>query len=326
MPNTQPRLTRAQENEMARDVGAKLASNDTGMIKEAEASLTRFIRKRVTEQSVMDRILPPEKIGPNDLLRSPYVDDKLYVMMEIEPDFPGAFTTAFNSAAPMMTMGIKRVSVSIDRVKSFRMQKDVDELLTHYVSLRDINADYQLKNVLRRFDIRWLCCINAAVGQNPGQVMATTGSVHYHQMHGGLSSQNMAESLKFIPRLGYDKESGLSSQTLLMNNVTFQEFAHWQFPQVGDTVGADVIKNGLSGFENGALGLKVVVSIKRQLIPDGTVYHFADPRFIGQCLEWREPTMHVHQHDFSVSFYVSASRGGGIFVFGGLARVDHLNV
>jgi hypothetical protein len=319
-------LTRTQEQELAKEIGGKLGSEDTVMVKEAEAALTRFIRKRVTEQSVMDRILPPEKIGPDDLLRSPYVDDKLYYMMEIEPDFPGAFTTAFNSTAPMMTMGVRRVAVSIDRVLSFRMQKDVDELLTHYVSLRDINADYQLKHVLRRFDIRWLSCINAAVGRVPGQVMATTNSVHYHQMHGGLSPQNLAESLKFIPRLGYDMENGLSSQTLLMNNVTFQEFAHWQFPQVGDTIGADVIKNGLASFENGALGLKIVVTIKRQLVPDGTVYHFADPRFIGQCLEYREPTMHVHQHDFSVSFYVSASRGGGIFVFGGLCRVDHLNV
>jgi len=68
------------------------------------------------------------------------------------------------------------------------------------------------------------------------------------------------------------------------------------------------------------------VSIKRQLIPDGAVYHFSDPRFIGQCLEWREPTMHVHQMDHSVSFYVDASRGGGVFVFSGLALVQHKNV
>ncbi len=67
-------------------------------------------------------------------------------------------------------------------------------------------------------------------------------------------------------------------------------------------------------------------TIKRRLVPDGTGYHFSDPRYVGRNYVWREPTLHVNQMDDAVSFYVDAIRGGAIFFFGGLVRVDHNGV
>jgi hypothetical protein len=111
-----------------------------------------------------------------------------------------------------------------------------------------------------------------------------------------------------------------------MNTVTFQDFGHWQFQEAGPTIGTDVLKNGLAQFEDGALGLKVVATIKRQLVPDGAVYHFGDPKYIGRSFVWQEPTLHVNQMEDSVSFHITAMRGGGIFFSGGLVRVDHKGV
>jgi hypothetical protein len=315
--------TLKEDREAGRILAEKFASNDPVQVKEAASTIDRFIRRQFTEQSFMDKIIEPIPIGPDDLHQS-LRDDKLYVLLELEPDLPGVASYAFNSVSPMVTMGLTRVEVSINQIRSVRMKKNVHEMLTHYVSLRDLNADYLLKQVLRHFDGIGLACIQRCIGQKPGQVMTSTGSVHYHEVQEGLTPHSLAESRKYIPRLG--KENGLQSQTLLMNTVTFQDFGHWQYQQTGPTIATDLLKNGLSQFEDGMLGLKVISTIKRRLVPDGAVYHFGDPKYIGQNYVWREPTLHVSQMDDAVSFYVDAMRGGAIFFHVGLVRVDHKGV
>jgi len=238
---------------------------------------------------------------------------------------PSVASYALNTVSPMVTMGIKRVLVAIDVIKSVRMKKNVHEMLTHYVSLRDLNADYLLKQVLRHFDGRGLAAIQRCIGPAPNHVMSPTGSVHYRTFVEGLTTNTLVESFKVIPKLG--AENGLQTQTMLMNTVTFQDLLHVHGGlQVGNEITTDLIKNGLTIFEAGIMGKKIVSTIKRRLVPDGAVYHFGDPKYIGKTFVWREPTLHVTQMDDSVSFYVDAMRGGGIFFMGGLARCDHTGV
>lgn len=313
--------TLKEDREIRNILADKFASGDPGQVKEAAASIDRFIRRQFTEQSFMDKILEPETIGPDDLYPS-LTDDKPCVMLEVEPDMPSVGSYALNAISPMVTMGLKRVLVSLDRIQSVRMKKNVHELLTHMVSLRDLNCDYLLKQVLRHFDGRGLACIRRGVGQTPGQVMKTTGSVHFHEFKEGLTTHALAEARKIIPRLG--RENALRSQTMLMNTVTFEDLLHNHGTlRIGDSLTTDLIKNGLSVFEDGIMGTKIVSTIKRRLVPDGYVYHFGDPKYIGHTYVWQEPTLHVSQMDDAVSFYVDAMRGGAIFFFQGLALVYH---
>jgi hypothetical protein len=279
----------------------------------------------MTEDSFMDTILEPEKITEKDLWKHPTDTEKPYVMFDIEPDMPGVASYAFNSISPMVTMGMRRAVVGFNRIITDRVSKDIDELVMNSISLRDVTAEYQFKQMLRHIDVRGLTCINLCVGQ-PGQVMATTGSVHNVEVSAVMDQHNFLDSLNIIPKLGTTgtyEESGLACKTLLMNQVTFTQFGHWgEAWKIGETMAASVIKNGLTVFEDGVMGQKCVVSIKRKLIPDGTIYQFADPKFIGKTFVWREPEMVVDRQDFKVSFYVHSSRGGGVFVFGGLAKVQ----
>jgi len=316
--------TLAQERQMRNVLAEKIASGNATLQKEAAATLDKFIRKSFKEQSFFDKIIEPQQLTVDDFY--PHMtSDKLWVMLEIEPECPGVVTMAYNTPAPIMTFGAKRTLTSIDRIKSVRMRKEVNELITWSVSLRDIQADFQLKEVLTKFDTRGIACINACVGTRPNTVMRATGSVHYHRVHDGLTPNALAESLKYIPRLGYN-DNGLNSKTLLMNSVTFKEFAKWRPFDAGQDFTTNILKNGLQELESGLLGLKFVQTIKRKLVPDGAVYHFGDPNFIGRNLVWIEPTMIIKQRDHSVEFHVFTERGGGVFVFIGLAKVEYTGV
>ncbi|GHT43268.1 hypothetical protein FACS189443_6930 [Planctomycetales bacterium] len=312
-----------QEERQAREVlSQKLASGDAGLQKEAAATLDKFIRKTFKEQSFFDQIIEPQQLTKDDFYQH-MTSDKLYVRLEIEPECPAAITMSYNTPAPIMTMGAKRTLCSIDRIKSVRMKREVNEMLTLSFSLRDIYCDFQLKEVLTKYDIRGIQCTNSCVGPAPNTVMASTGSVHYRRVSSGLTPNTFAESLKYIPKLGRD--NSLNVKTMLMNTVTFKEFAKWGFLDVGNAF-HDVLENGLSSFENGKFGVKFITTIKRYLVPDGTVYQFADPTFIGRNYVWIEPTMIIKQRDHSVEFSVFTERGGGVFVFLGIVRADYTGV
>jgi hypothetical protein len=316
-------MTHEQQRQVRSVLTQKLASGNDALIKEASGTLDTFIRKTFKEQSFMDKIMEPVQLKVDDFYKH-LKSDKPYVLLEIEPECPGVIEMAFNSTTPIMTFGAKRTLCGIDRIKSIRLKKEVNELLTWSVSLRDILADHQLKQILTRFDVRSLHAVNLSVGSRPGQVMKTTGSVHYHFVQDGMTVNSVAESLKYIPRLG--QENALNTQTVLMNQVTYKEFAKWAPLEAGEKFTEGIVNRGLESINQSVMGIRPVITIKRHIVPDGTVYHFGDPQYIGRSYVWTEPTMIIKNRDHSVEFSVYTERGGGIFVFLGIARVQYSGV
>ena len=317
-------ITPSQEKQAARVLVDKITSGDERLVKEAASSLDKFIRKTFKETSFSDKILEPVTITPDDFYQS-LDSDKPQVLLEIEPEYRGITDMAFNTPAPIMTFGAKRTLVGIDRIKSHRLRKEVLELASWSVSLRDIMADFQLKELMTHKDTRFMKAIAACVGSKPNTVMAATNSVHYHQVYGGLTHNALAESLKYIPRLGRD-ENGLNSKTLLMNSVTFKEFAKWQPLTAGEKFTTDILNNGLQAVESGVFGCKFIQTIKRGLVPDGVVWHFGDPSFLGRAYELTPPTMIIKNRDHSVEFSIFTEIGGALFVYLGIAKVEYPGV
>jgi hypothetical protein len=316
-------MTLENERQLRAALIEKLASGNETMRKEAGGTIDTFIRKSFKEQSFMDKIIEPSEVKAGDFYKH-LRTDKPCILLEIEPECPGVIEMAYNSTTPIMTFGAKRTLCAIDRIKSIRLKKEVNELITWSVSLRDILADLQLKQVLTRFDVRGLHAVNLSVGSKPGQVMRTTGSVHYYRVQDGMSRNAIAESLKYIPRIG--TENGLNTQTVLMNQVTAKEFAKWAPLDAGEKFTEGILNSGLSSLNRDIMGIRPVFTIKRDIVPDGMVYHFADPHYIGRSYVWIEPTMLIKNRDHSVEFSVYTERGGGIFVFLGIARVKYSGV
>jgi hypothetical protein len=318
-------LTIEKDRDLRRVLVEKITSGDRRLEKEAQASIDKFIRQSYKEHSYSDKILEPQKITSDDFYPQLH-SDKPAIMLELEPECPGVFEMAYNTPAPLGTFGARRTLISLDRIKSTRLKKEVNELTTWSVSLRDIFADFQLKEILFRCDMRFMGGVNLAVGTVPNQRMELTNSIHYRQIHDGMTRNAYAESLKYIPRLGRRiNENGLQSNTLLMNTVTRTEFAKWQYFDTGGDFTSGLLKNGLQEL-NDPYGMKILATIKRGLVRDGEVYHFGDPNFIGRSYVHVEPTMIIKQHDHTVEFSVFTERTGGIFVFIGVAKVEYTGV
>jgi hypothetical protein len=70
------------------------------------------------------------------------------------------------------------------------------------------------------------------------------------------------------------------------------------------------------------MNVKWIITIKRDLIPDDTIYMFADPKFIGKSFTLEDTTMYIKREAYLLEFFAYETAGGTIGHTGGLARAD----
>ena len=69
--------------------------------------------------------------------------------------------------------------------------------------------------------------------------------------------------------------------------------------------------------------MRWIITIKRALVPDDTIFFFADPKWLGKFYMLEDTTMYIRREAFMLEFF-SYQTGGAAFGFsGGVARVDY---
>jgi len=294
---------------------------DTTMRKEAEADLTTFFTTRFTEDSWSARVLPEVAITSFD--KHPRTS-KPCKRIELEDNVVSVYETAFNSSSPHRTFGARAVYLGLDRIESDIMTKDVDDIATWSVSLRDILCDLLYNQVLYKIDARYLAAVHASIGVVAGTVVAQTGSTQYYIVPSGLDTDSYSEALDIIPSNGID-ENGLFTQTVLMNHTTFSKFRKVQNWSHGPELTTGILRNGLQEWQD-PFGVKTVRTIKKRLVNDGTMYFFADPAKIGVNYVYYPPTLSLEYGRHTVSFGIYTSRMGAILSALGIARCDFAGI
>jgi len=285
-----------------------------GMEKNALDAVNEFTRVRVREDSLYRKIVPPVQVSNDDLDRQ--VDtDKPVIVVDKEPGSPAAISIPFATLPINVYIRGPRYRVMFDRIVTPRFVKDIDELRTWQMDIRQVLSDNAIKDMLAEEDSKFLTAVNTAlVGAN--QVVPTSGVIQWETVWGGISRDTVQEALKIMPKT----PSHLEVNTVLLNNVTIREILKWGYDEAGGSLSGDFLKNGWSEID--LMGCKWVVTIKRDLVPDDTFYMFGDPRFIGKSYLLEDTTMHIKREAFMIEFFAYETLGGSIGHTGGLARAD----
>jgi hypothetical protein len=70
------------------------------------------------------------------------------------------------------------------------------------------------------------------------------------------------------------------------------------------------------------MGVRWIITIKRDLCPDGSVFLFADPKFLGKFLVLEDTTMYVDRKAYMLEFFAYESLGLCIANVAAVGRVD----
>jgi hypothetical protein len=289
----------------------QLGSRDSGLIKRAEDAINNFTRTKMREDGFYRRIIPMVPI-PNDELDRSVRTDKPIKIVDKEPDSPAAISIPFATLPQNLYIRGPRYEVTFDRITTPRFTKDVDELRTWIMDIRQVLSDNAIKDMLAEEDSKFMLAVNTAlVGAN--LVVPTSGVVQYATLSGGITRDTFFDSLKIMP----NTPSNLEVHTILMNNITVKDLCKFGREEMGGDMAQDIMKNGWTAEE--LAGKTLIITIKKGLVPTNYMYHFADPKFVGKSYELEPTTLYVKRDAYFIEFFGYESIGGAIGHTSGLS-------
>ncbi len=285
-----------------------------GMEKKALNAVNDYTRTKMREGGFWGQIQTVVPVGNEDLDRQ--VDtDKPVIIVDKEPDSPAAISIPFATLPMNLYIRGPRYRVMFDRIVTPRFVKDVDELRTWDMDIREVLSDNSVKDMLYERDSKFIAAVNAAmIGADT--VVPYSGVVQWETIPGGITRDTVQDAFKIMPRT----PSHLEVNCALINSITLREFMKWGRDEMGGDYSQDVLKNGWSS--ETFMNVKWIVTIKRDLVPDDTMFMFSEEKFIGKAYELEKATMYLKREAFMIEFFAYETMGGAIGHTGGLARAD----
>lgn len=307
-------LTQEESREMSRVIFEQLSSRDPVLEKTAVDAVNEFTRTKMREDGFYRRIMPPTPITNDELDRQ--VDtDKPVKIIDKEPDSPAAISIPFATLPTNLYIRGPRYRVMFDRIATPRFTKDVDELRTWIMDIRQVLSDNAIKDMLAEEDGKFIRAVNTAL-VGPGLTVPTSGTVQYEVIAGGITRDTLWDSLKVMP----NTPSNLEVHLVLCNNITIKEVGKFTRNEMGGTLSEDIMRNGWSLQK--FMGVNWIITIKKGLVATNSMYHFADPKFIGKSFILEDTTMYIRREAYMLEFFAYETMGGTIGHTSGLARID----
>lgn len=281
-----------------------ISSDNPAIIKNAEDAVNAFIRVKMREDGFWRKILPPIPISNDDLDRQ--VDtDKPTIVLDKEPNSPAAASVPYATQPFARYIRSPRFRVMFDRILTPKFMKDVGELRTYDMDIRQILSDNAVKDMLAEEDGKAIATVNTLLGAID-TVVPETGVSQYQTITGGISRDSVNDALKILP----STPAHLESATVLVNNITVKDVQKWGYDEIGGELSEEILRQGFA--ERNLLNARWIVTIKTRLVVDNEMYFFAEPKFLGKFFVLEDTTMHIKREAFMLEFYAYESIGSAI--------------
>jgi len=280
----------------------QISSSEEGQVKEASAAGTNMIRRRIREEGFTRRIIPPVPVTNDDLDRV-LTHDKPVIIEDMEPSSKGAKSISFGDTADTEFYYGNKFACVFNPITTPEFTKDINELRTYRMDLRQVITDNSLKDVQTQEDATFLSMIDTICGP------ASTGSVP------GVGAAGVQQYFECVPsgpnetaaangwnRFSYAKvlsileNQNLNNGIILMNRKTAKQFLTFDRSEIGGDLAQELFKEGLTALQEAKIfGVKHLFTIKRNLVPDNMIYLFTEPGFLGRFYTLSELTLFVEK-------------------------------
>lgn len=286
-----------------------------GMEKQAEDTLNRYTKTTMRETGVLRKIIPLQKLT-NDQLDRQYDTPIPAKVFDKEMGMPAAISVPLNDQPINYYIEGPRYRVTPSRTLSPRFTVDVDELRTWEMDIRQVISDNALKDMMTEEDQKFFTAVNSALLGQDTVIPSAGGVALWQGISGGIDRDTWNDALTVMKKTSF----ALSPHTVVINFVTIHELMKQGRDEMGGDYAQDIAKKGWASTEY--MGTNLIVTIKRSLVPDNTIFLFADPDFIGKHCAIEDTTMYIKREAFMLEFFAYQTTGCTIAHIGGIARVD----
>lgn len=291
-----------------------------GNIKTAQDIANPFLRLRVREDGVARQILPPIPVTKEDFTPQVHTDQPA-IVEEVEPRSPGAMTIPFGEDhPPSYYMQGKKYLVTFNRISSRMIRKDEVELATWRMDVKALLAEMLVKDLSWEEDAAFITSVNTLLGGAAGNPNVMTGLVQWYTITGGITRTTLMDAF----RLAFIPSSRIPVTRILCNGATMAEFAKMDRIELGGDDAQQILYEGWG--TRTINNATVIASIKRELIPDDTLFMFGHSDFIGRFYVYQEPTLYIKKEDTMIYFRAHEVVGAAIGHVDGVHRFDYVTV
>jgi hypothetical protein len=256
---------------------------DDGLLKNASDAGTQMIRRRLRENGFSRLILPYKQVSDADLNYLPNTELPV-IVEEMEPESPGAKAIPFNDTADTAFYRGDKFVVYFCKITTPEFTKNVDELRTYKNDLRQVITDNALKDIQTEEDGRFIKEVDRICAAGDAGV---TQDITINDI---ITRQSYTEALSYL------EDRNLNNGVFLMNRHTAKDFLRLNRTEIGGDLAETLFKSGLTGLQSAEVfGVRHIFTLKRDLVPDGVVYQFAEPNFLGRAYVLQDVTMYVEK-------------------------------
>ena len=291
------------------------ASSD-GEVKSASTAGTNMIRRRIREEGFTRRIIPPQTVTNDDLDRV-LEHDRPVIIEDMEPLSRGAKSIPFGDAADTQFYYGNKYACVFNPITTPEWTKDINELRTYRMDLRQVITDNSLKDIQTEEDGKFIAMVDEIVGATNG--VGAAGVQQNFNINGGITRDTYVEVLSKL------EDQNLNNGIFLMNRRTAKEFLKWNRSEIGGDLSQDLFKQGLTALQEATIfGVKHIFTIKRELVPDFVIYGFTEPGFLGKFYTLQEVTMYVEKKKDILRFSARETLSVTIANLAGLMKINFL--
>jgi hypothetical protein len=312
-------MSESEVREWSLSVFDKIASDDAGMIKHAAQDLTDYTRVQNREASFVNRIIEPSQFDKSKVVPQLHTDQPvMYFDWEISAPFAAPVDFA-STPADYIPKG-RRYPLTLQRVQTPKVTKELLELESYAYDLRQIMSDAMTKELVAIRDYRFLRAVRQILGTTPGTVLPWVGKAMYVDMGVAITHNNLNRG-KDVLR---DTRFNIEPTKLLASHLRKSDFeSAWLDELHGTDRAVDLVTKGFS--EATYQGLDIIFTTKKAVVPKADMFLFGPQEYLGRYVQYMPPTLSVKKDDdMVISFYQYEIFGMTIAHPGALCGLQYL--
>ena len=233
----------------------QIAGADEGEVKSASAAGTNMIRRRIREEGFTRRIIPPVPVTNEDLDRV-VTHDRPVIIEDMEPLSKGAKSISFGDSADSEAYYGNKFVCVFNPITTPEWTKDINELRTYRMDLRQVITDNSLKDIQTEEDGKFISGINTIIGPvaSGGTPGVGLGGVQQNfecvpSGSGETASPTGWNRPSYTKVLSVLENNNLNNGVILMNRKTAKQFLTFNRSEIGGDLAQDLFKDGLTALQ-----------------------------------------------------------------------------
>lgn len=281
---------------------------DPAMRKEAEERAQAYLKLRVYEDSFMSRILPPKPISPSQCDRT--LESPALLRKIIDKEFTDVKATVmdFRGRGDYKFIDTAQYAVDFYKIESEEYHITEQELRAKEQPIQSLIKHHTARFIQEKMDEVFIRAIDGILAANPTQVVTDSSDIILPSNITKL--RNVLDGRTTFPQV---------AATLLMTQAQFNNMSVWPQAGVDNGMGQEYWADGYK--YDRLYGLRVVKTIKSNLVPNNVVYAFVAPEFLGHHLTFNDDRFQIKTEWDDIAWKAWKTHGAAIGNNFGVAKL-----